>query len=175
VVAALLALILGGGAGFFAQRYYEPRRIVDVAGGHFTARVPKDLAGFVVDGDWRPPGSSEALSAFRVSKEDSWGAPGTSTPGLFVGVIPTPDNPAKNLVSGQQFGCSSDGDPTPQSVDNYEVLDKISTGCPGGNMLLQRVATFPAGYSLLIQVQVPEGVSALDIANSISYAGDGTS
>lgn len=175
VIAALLALIIGGGAGFFAQQYYEPRRIVEVSRGNFTAFAPKELAGFVVDGSWRPPGSSSDRPSFRVSKDDNWAVAGTTTRGFFVGVMPTPSDPAKNLAAGQQFGCASDGAAAAHQENGHDVLDKISTGCPDGNMLLQRIATFSAGYSLLIQVQVPDEERALDIANSVGYSGDGTS
>lgn len=177
VVAALLALILGGGAGFFAERYYEPRRVVPVTQGSFTAKVPKELAGFVVQGNWRPPGSPTDRPAFRVSRDDTWTAPGTSTRGLFVGVMPQATDPDKKLTGGAQYGCNSDNELTRSSINGYDAVDRISTGCPGGNMLLQRVATFPGGYSLLVQVQVSaaDQARALAIANSISYAGDGNS
>ncbi len=176
VVAALLALILGGGAGFFAERYYEPRRVVPVSQGSFTAKVPKELAGFVVQGNWRPPGSPTDRPAFRVSRDDNWTAPGTSTRGLFVGVMPQATDADKKLAGGAQYGCNSDNELTKSSINGYDAVDRISTGCPGGNMLLQRVATF-GGYSLLVQVQVSaaDQARALEIANSISYAGDGNS
>jgi serine/threonine protein kinase len=175
VVAALLALILGGGAGYVAQRYYEPHRVVGVTMGGFTAHVPKELAGFVVQGNWRPPGSPSDQPAFRVSKDDNWGAVATSTPGLFVGVMPLAADPGKLLTAGKQFGCAdADVDPTQTSMNGAEALERISSGCPGGNILLQRIATFN-GYSLLVQVQVSDQNRALEIANSVSYAPEGNS
>lgn len=172
VVAAFLALILGAGAGFLAQRYYEPRRVIQVGQGSFTVRVPKDMAAFVTQGDWQPPGSSNAQPAFRVSKYDNWGSAGTTTPGLFVGAMQAAVDPTKFLAPGSQFGCASDGTPSPTQIAAGDALDKISTGCPEGNTLLQRVVT-NAGYSLLVQIQVPADyrISPAEIADSISFTG----
>jgi serine/threonine protein kinase len=176
VVAAFLALILGAAAGFFAQRYYEPRRVVSVGQGSFTVRVPKEMAAFVSQGDWQPPGSSNSKPSFRVSKYDNWGAAGTTTPGLFVGAMAASNDPAKLLVSGSQFGCTSDGTPSASQIAAGDALDKISTGCPGGNTLLQRVVT-TIDYTLLVQIQVPDGyrTSPAEIADSITYTGGGIS
>jgi len=176
VIAAFLALILGAGAGFLAQRYYEPRRVIEVGQGNFTVRVPKEMAAFVTQGNWQPPGSSNSKPSFRVSKDDNWGAAGTTTPGLFVGVMASANDPAKLLASGSQFGCDSDGIPSASQILDGDALDKISTGCPEGNTLLQRVVT-NAEYTLLVQIQVPAGyrTSPAEIANSITYTGGGTS
>ncbi|QNE19463.1 protein kinase [Kribbella qitaiheensis] len=177
VIAALLALIIGGGAGFFGQRYYEPRRVITVGSGQFTAKLPKELAGFVVEGTWTPPGAPAEQQSFRVSKDESWGAAGSATHGLFVGVMRTTTDPDKLLASGQSYGCNTDTEPTAATVNGYDARERVSTGCPGGNLLLQRVATSPNGYSLLIQVQVAEGdeAAATKIADSIAYSGGGIS
>jgi hypothetical protein len=176
VVAALLALILGIAAGFFAQRYYEPRRVVGVEMGSFRARVPQGMAAFVAQGNWQPPGSSTGRPAFRVSKDDNWGAVGTTTPGLFVGAMASAHDPAELLAAGTQFGCDSDDAPSSHQNAVGDVLDKISSHCPNGNQLLQRVVT-TTEYSLLIQVQVPLGYSSspTEIADSITYTGGGIS
>jgi hypothetical protein len=173
VVAALLALILGGGAGFGAQRYFEPRRLVDITSGDFSLRVPKSMAGVVVRSDWRPPGASSDQPAIRVSKNDDWSTPGRQTPGVFVGAMPKSSDLHALLPSADPYGCGNVGVVTDNSRDGVPTLDRISSGCAGGSTMLQRVTVSSSGNPLLVQVQLPDsdGAQIIGVANSVSYSG----
>ena len=90
--------------------------------------------------------------------------------------MPSANDPAKLLAPGTQFGCNSDGPPSSSQIAAGDALDQISTGCSGGNTLLQRVVT-NSEYTLLVQIQVPDGyrTTPAEIANSITYTGGGIS
>jgi hypothetical protein len=173
VLAAVLALLIGAGAGFGVQRYLAPKD-VDVARGGFTLRIPRDWAGSVAESLWLPPGSSIDRPALRVSKDKDWNSPGTGTPGVFVGLMARDGELAKKLPGGDRYGCTSPEQVTKSSRAGLTVLDQYSTGCANGSTLLQRVAeTSVAGMVLiLIQVQVPasDRDRALEVADSVRYS-----
>ncbi|HEY0473689.1 MAG TPA: serine/threonine-protein kinase [Kribbella sp.] len=173
VVAALLALILGGGAGFGAERYLQPRQLVDISRGDFSLRVPKSMAGVIVQSNWRPPGASSDQPAIRVSKNDDWSTPGRQTPGVFVGVMAKGTDIRALLPSADAYGCGKVGEVTEIDQDGMKRVDRISSGCSGGSTMLQRVTVSSSGGPLLVQVQVPDsdGAKIVDMANSVSYSG----
>jgi hypothetical protein len=176
VVAAVLALIIGAGAGFGVQRYLAPKE-VDVARGGFTLRIPRGWAGSVAESSWLPPGSSIDRRALRVSKDKGWNSPGTGTSGVFVGLMSRDGELAKRLLGGERYGCSSTEPVNESSRAGLTVLDQYSTGCADGSTLLQRVAQTGATDAVLIQVQVPasDRDRALKVADSVSYSVGGTS
>lgn len=175
VVAALLALVLGGGAGFGVQRYVLPTDVVDVSEGHFSVRMPKEWAKTVAQSTWQPPGSKEQFPALRVSRDDSWSsAPESGSEGLFVGLMPDDgSDPAKKLPDAKQYGCRSTDVVKDHEVDGRRVLDQYSFDCGDGSTLLQRVVvTGSTGDSLFLQVKVPaaDEAKAAEVANSVQYS-----
>jgi hypothetical protein len=172
VVAAALALIIGAGAGFGAQRYLAPKLDVHVAQGGFTLRIPRGWAGSIAESTWVPPGSSIDRSALRVSKDEGWNSPETGTPGVFVGVMARDGDLAKKLPGGERYGCTATEPVTKSSRAGLTVLDQYSTGCGNdGSTLLQRVAETDVARAVLIQVQVPasDRDRAREVADSVSY------
>jgi serine/threonine protein kinase len=170
VVAALLALILGGAAGFGAQRYLSARQLVGVDYNGFALKLPRGWTNSVAESQWQPPGSIQAYPALRVSKNADWS---TRTPGLFVGVIEA--KKAKNATSLTTGQCSGKTNPSPATVDGRTLTDQYFTGCgAGGGMLMQRVVVQTGtDASLLIQVLLPEDDRdrAREIAESVQYHG----
>jgi hypothetical protein len=174
LVAALLALVLGGGAGFGAQRYLGARQFVDIIRTDFSLRVPNSMAGVVVQSTWRPPGSTSDQPAIRVSKDEGWTTAGRQTPGVFVGAMPNLGDLHKVLPSADSYGCDSVGPVTESQRDGTQTLERLSSGCAGGgSTMLQRVTLSSTGPMLLVQVQVPDSdrAQAIVVANSVSYNG----
>jgi hypothetical protein len=177
VVAAVLALIIGAGAGFGVQRYLVPKLDVDVTQGGFTLRIPRGWAGSIAESTWVPPGSSIDRSALRVSKDEGWNSPGTGTPGVFVGVMARDGELAKKLPGGERYGCTATEPVIKSSRADLTVLDQYSTGCGNDrSTLLQRVAELDVARAVLIQVQVPasDRDRALEVAASVRYSVGGT-
>jgi hypothetical protein len=176
VVAAVLALIIGAGAGFGVQRYLAPKLHVEVTKGGFTLRIPRGWAGSIAESTWVPPGSSLDRAALRVSKDEGWNSPGRGTPGVFVGLMSRDGDLAKMPAGGERYGCTSTEPVTKSSRAGLTVLDQYSTRCANGSILLQRVAPTGVADALLIQVQVPasDRDRALEVADSVSYSVGGT-
>jgi serine/threonine protein kinase len=170
VIAAVLALILGGGAGFLGQRYLAARELIGVQYSGFSLTLPRGWANSVADSEWQPPGSSKSYPALRLSQDGDWS---TRTPGVFVGVTDARDVKLA-LVASPDFSCNTLGDPTPSTGDGRTVTDQVSSGCgDGGAMLFQRVVDTGTTGSMLIQVLLPKNQPdrAREIAESVKYTG----
>jgi serine/threonine protein kinase len=163
VVAAMLALLLGGGAGYAGHWYLSGRKMVVVSQDQFSVRLPESWAQSMARSDWTAPGGEGSAPAFRVSRDADWSG---RTPGVFIGVskskLAVPD--------GKQ--CGNEGSPFPHKVGEQSVTDRVSGDCFGGDIvLLQRVVDHGDGGSLLVQVVVPgsELYRATEIADSVQY------
>ncbi|MEU4289876.1 protein kinase [Kribbella sp. NPDC026596] len=170
VIAAVLALIVGGGAGFEGQRYVAGRELVPVEYGGISLTLPRGWTNSVADSEWQPPGSAKSYPALRVSQNANWS---TDTPGVFVGVTDARDVKLA-LVSSPQFSCNTLGNPAPSTVEGQTVTDQVSNGCgDGGAMLFQRVVDTGTTGSMLIQVLLPKNDPdrAREIASSVHYNG----
>ncbi|MGW7679136.1 serine/threonine-protein kinase [Kribbella sp. NPDC054772] len=165
VVAALLALVVGGGAGYAGQWYLSGRQAIEVSEGDFSVTLPRAWAQSMAQTNWQAPGGSEQAPAFRVSKDVNWSE---RSPGVFVGVAGS----KLALPDSKQFGCK-EGDPFPGSVNGRTATSRLSTECAGTDMVLfERVVDHGDGGSLLVQVIVPgsDVDRATEIADSVKYS-----
>jgi len=163
VVAAMLALLLGGGAGYAGHWYLSGRKMVVVSQDQFSVRLPGSWARSMARSEWTSPGGAGSAPAFRVSRDADWSG---KTPGVFIGVskskLAVPD--------GKQ--CGNEGSPFPHTVGEQSVTDRVSGDCFGADIvLLQRVVDHGDGGSLLVQVVVPGSqlYRATEIADSVQY------
>ncbi|MEV6410978.1 serine/threonine-protein kinase [Kribbella sp. NPDC051718] len=172
VLAAILALLLGGGAGFGVQRYLETTSgFAKITEEHFSVKTPRNWMGVVSASTWHPPGSQQERRALLVSKDTTWNTPDNNTPGVFIGQLATPFSPSKVLVDPKKYGCTTVGNPTTTTEGTTTYLDQISENCGNGTTLLQRVVSTGNDNSLLIQVQVPgsERDKAVEVAASVTF------
>ncbi|WP_406050204.1 serine/threonine-protein kinase [Kribbella sp. NBC_00889] len=170
VLAAVLALIVGGGVGFGAQRYLSAREVVPLSYSWVNLEMPKGWAKSVADADWQPPGTTNSYPALRVSQDPSWS---TRSPGVFIGMTDAQVT-RLSVGSGKSFGCVADEEITTSTVNGSAVTERFSTGCgEGSSMLLQRVVDTGTTGSMLVQVLVPADGrdQALEIAHSVSFTG----
>jgi serine/threonine protein kinase len=163
VVAALLALVVGGGAGYAGQWYLSSRQAVVVSQGKFQVTIPRAWAKSMAQTQWTAPGG-DSLPAFRVSRDANWSA---GTPGVFVGVahskLALPDNSALGCKPGPSF---------PSTFNDRPTTDRVSSGCAGADMVLfERVVDRGDGGSLLVQVITPDAGRASEIADSVKFSG----
>jgi eukaryotic-like serine/threonine-protein kinase len=169
VIAAVLALIVGGGAGFVGQRYLAERESVTVSQGGFSVDLPRAWAKSVAQSEWQPPGGGGPYPALRVSRDADWSS--TGTPGIFVGLA----DAKLALPDSGQFGCSQDEEqPNGRNGDGQSTTGRVSSGCgDAGMVLLQRVVERGDAGALLVQVMVPgsDQLLAVEMADSVKYSG----
>ncbi|GAA1593632.1 serine/threonine-protein kinase [Kribbella karoonensis] len=164
VVAALLALVVGAGAGYGGQWYLSNRKVIPVGVKGFQVNLPRAWAHSMATSTWTVPGGNGTAPAFRVSEDANWSG---QTPGVFVGVSST------KLALPDSSQCENVGSPSPpHTVRGHSVTDRVSTNCFGADIvLLQRVVDHGDGSSLLVQVVVPgaDSVRATEIADTVQY------
>ncbi|MDX6282367.1 MAG: hypothetical protein QOH03_3438 [Kribbellaceae bacterium] len=172
VLAAVLALLLGAGAGFGVQRYLETTNgFAKITQNHFSLKTPRNWMGVVSASTWHPPGSQQERQALLVSKNTNWNTPDNDTPGVFIGQLATPFSPSKILVDPKTYGCATVGELITTTQGTTTYLDQISENCGSRTTLLQRVVSTGNDNSLLIQVQVPESErdKAVKVAESVTF------
>ncbi|MGZ0150331.1 serine/threonine-protein kinase [Kribbella sp. WER1] len=163
VIAALLALVIGGGVGYGGQWYLAGRKVITVAKDGFQVNLPRAWAQSMASSQWTVPGGTTSAPAFRVSEDANWSG---ETPGVFIGVSST------KLALPDSKQCQNVGSPLPHTVGGQSVTDRVSGGCFGADIvLLQRVVDHGDGGSLLVQVVVPGSnqVRATEIADTVQY------
>ena len=163
VVAALLALVVGGGVGYGGHWYLAGHRLVPVAQSGFQLELPEAWAHSRATSNWTVPGTNASAPAFRVSENDTWTG---TTPGVFIGVSKT----KLAIPDGKQ--CTNAGTPYSHADGDHLITDRVSDGCFGTDIvLLQRVVDHGDGGSLLVQVVVPAGntARATEIADTVKY------
>jgi hypothetical protein len=173
VLAAVLALLLGAGAGFGVQRYLETTSgFAKITQNHFSVKTPRNWMGVVSGSTWHPPGSQQERQALLVSKNTNWNTPNNDTPGVFIGQLATPFSPSKILMDPKKYGCATVGNVVTTTEGTTTYLDQISENCGNRTTLLQRVVSTGNDNSLLIQVQVPESErdTAVEVAASVIYS-----
>ncbi|WP_241994794.1 serine/threonine-protein kinase [Kribbella sp. VKM Ac-2568] len=174
VVAAVLALVIGGGAGYAVERYLLPVQDVTASGNGFSVEVPSDWAGVVAKSNWRPPGNADDRPALRVSENDNWALPDQLTPGVFAGLIDRDGDPRKRFPDPKEYNCGLPGEILDSTIAGKPGLEQISAQCgPSATILLQRVVD--TGSDLMfVQVQGPDRDKVIEVADSIVYRGEGT-
>jgi serine/threonine protein kinase len=163
LVAALLALVVGGGAGYGGHWYLTGHKMVPVAQGKFQVELPEAWAKSRAASNWTVPGTNTSYPAFRASENESWTG---TTPGVFIGVSRT----KLAIPDGRQ--CANAGTPYSHADGGHLITDRVSDGCFGTDIvLLQRVVDHGDGGSLLVQVVVPAGntARATAIADTVKY------
>ncbi len=169
VIAAVLALLVGGGAGFFGQRYLSANQLVGVSYSSFALEVPRGWLQSVAEEPWQPPGAKTQSPAVRISKNGDWG----STAGVFVGAAGVKAQQFK-LTTDDNFQCEIKEEPTPWGQGDTAYSEQVWQNCgPGRGMLLQRVVVTGTNDSMLIQVLIPgdDRDLARKIASSVRFTG----
>ncbi|GAA1679400.1 hypothetical protein GCM10009745_24080 [Kribbella yunnanensis] len=169
VIAAVLALLIGGGAGFAGQRYLSAHELVAVSYSGIGLNVPRGWLQSVAEEPWQPPGAKAQSPAVRISKTGQWG----SSAGVFVGLAGIKADQFK-LTTDDNFKCEIKEEPTAWGQGDGTFSEQFWQNCgPNRGMLLQRVVVTGTNNSMLIQVLLPgdDRDLAREIASSVKYTG----
>jgi hypothetical protein len=166
----LLALAVGGGAGYAAQRELAPtERTLEDDQGTLSVTVPAgwDRAD-ALDG-WQPPNADATFPALSVGTSKDWAAPESSGEGVFVGLLPStvlpkevPKHPECG-AAGRAVEDSQDGDPYSTTV--------VYSDCPGGGVTVERVVHITANTLLWIQIRSNDRATANQVLDDVGTHG----
>jgi hypothetical protein len=149
-VAALAVLLLVAGAlgGFGWWRHAHDSKTFTDDDGFLRVTVPTSWAHDVSLSGWMPPDSPYTQAAMSIGTERDWQASGD---GVFVGLMPEsrlpttlPHHPACSSPGATETSPPGDGDPT---------VTAVSTGCPGGGVIIERAQQVSSTRLLWVQVR----------------------
>jgi serine/threonine protein kinase len=163
---AVLLLVVGGVGGFAWWRGGHDTRTFTDDEGFIKVTVPSSWAREVSLSGWMPPGSAYSQAALSVGDGKNWQ---TSGQGVFAGLM-TEDKLPTTLP--QHPGCATPGTPTSSTSGDASVT-RVSTGCPGGAVIVEYAQRVTASRLLWVQVRSDSEATALDVLHSVSTRGLG--
>jgi eukaryotic-like serine/threonine-protein kinase len=171
LVACVLALAVGGGAGYAAQRTLgtPSERTVEDDDGTLSVVVPVSWDRADATDGWTPPNASSTYPALSVGTSATWDAKGsTSGEGVFVGLLPSKVMPQK---MPQHPECDSAGAPIQDSRDGGDqAVTVVFSGCPAG-YTVERVVQVTSNLLLWVQVRSSDRATANRILDDVSTYG----
>ncbi|HEY0471039.1 MAG TPA: serine/threonine-protein kinase [Kribbella sp.] len=152
-IAALAAVVLAAGGGYGGYKLVMSRPVT-VTTANLSVQVPRE---------WREK-STQADQALLVSTNTgSWRTDG-GVPGVFLGVLSTPNLPS---TSTPPVGCSA-ASPTTAKVGGQDAVT-FAYSCGGNPRVVERYLKISAGRSLQIQVRSSDPAELNDVLQSVKY------
>jgi hypothetical protein len=167
-VAAALGLVLlvaGAVGGFAAWRGTHDSKTFRDDDGTLSVTVPSSWARDVSLDGWRPPDSPQFNQpALAVGDRPDWRASGQ---GVFAGLLPEGKLPKK---LPQHPTCAKPGK-TEAGTEGDPSLSSVSTGCPGGGVILEHAVLVSATRMLWVQVRSDDLETARSVLASVQTYG----
>jgi hypothetical protein len=165
----LLALVVGGGAGYAAQRQLAPtERTVEDAQGTLSVTVPADWDRADAGAGWNPPNAEGTFPALSVGTSKDWAAKGVTGEGAFLALLPSTDLPEQ---LPQHPECKSAGAPIDDNQDGDESTTVVYSDCPGGGVTVERAVLVAINTLLWIQIRSDDRAVANQVLDGIETHG----
>jgi hypothetical protein len=165
----VFALVVGGGAGYAAQRGLAPgERTIDDDTGTLTVTVPASWDRADATDGWRPPGVDADFPALSVGTSPGWNAKSSTGQGVFVALLSGDDLPVQ---LPQHPECTDAGRTIQDAQDGDELLTVFYADCPGGGVTVERVVQLTSNTLLWVQVRTADRPAANRILDDVETHG----
>lgn len=169
VAAGAAALLVGVAGGLVVQHVAVEEVSVQDASGTISVTVPRAWAEVVEDRGWTPPESDIEFAALSVGARPGWNSDGgTAGQGVFVALMPGDDIPVR---IPQHPECETDRPPVNGDVAGDESITVVHTGCPGGDVTVERVVQATRNQLLWVQVRSADRATANRVLDGIELHG----
>jgi hypothetical protein len=159
----LVALAIGGGGGYAAQRQLAPtERTVSDSTGTITVTVPVDWDRADALQGWMPPETDTQLPALSVGTSANWA--GSTGEGVFVGLLTSTELPEQ---VPQHPECGSAGRTVADSHDGDQSETVVYADCPGGGVLVERVVQVSTNTLMWVQIRSAERSTANAVLDDV--------
>jgi hypothetical protein len=164
----VVALAVGGGVGYAAQREFAPteRTITDDTG-TLSVTVPADWDRADATDGWRPPNADADFPALSVGTSRSWAEQDSTGEGVFVALLPGTELPEQ---VPQHPECGDAGQPIEDSQDGDASTTVVYADCPGG-VTVERVIQVTANTLLWVQVRSHDRATANQVLDDVETYG----
>jgi hypothetical protein len=164
----LLALAVGGGAGYAAQRQLAPtERTVTDDTGSLSVTVPADWDRADATGGWEPPNADGAqFAALSVGTSDDW-ASAEGGQGVFAGLLASTVLPTQ---MPQHPECGDAGRVINDSQDGDASTTVFYSDCPGG-VVIERTVLLTENTLMWVQVRSADRATANGVLDDVTTHG----
>ncbi len=169
LVAGIVALAGGFGIGWAVERSSTSERTIEDETGRIAVTVPESWATQVHPEQWVPPldGQTEQ-PALATGSRPGWNSVDDPAPGVFVGLLQSEKLPAR---VPQHFACESNGQPIEDLQDGDLSKTVFFEGCPGADVIVERVVQLTSNRLLWIQVASDDERTASRVLESVTTYG----
>ena len=168
VVAAVLALVAGTGAGWAAERASTTERTVEDASETLSLTVPDDWTTQVDPEAWTPSDGQQEQPAIAVGAESGWNTAATPSSGAFVGLLRGDKLPTR---VPQHPECEFNRDPVRDKQDGDDSMTVVFYGCPGVEYTVERVVQVNQSQLLWVQIRSDDRGTANRVLDSVETSG----
>lgn len=170
-VSAVSVVVLAAGAvaGYVAAGDPPATATVDDASGSLTVTVPRAWHGAVSDDGWTPPDQTADYPALSVGTSADW-AERAGEHGVFVGILPATELPDR--VPGHDE-CDAAQPPVEGTANGGDAVTVVYTGCPGGDVVVERVVQLTDNRLLWVQVRSDTTAVANRVLDDVETHGFG--
>lgn len=169
LVAGVLALVVGGGAGWGLEQTATSLRTLEDKSGFLTVTVPEEWAAQVDPEPWTPVEGLGEQPALATGASPGWNTDATPAPGVFVGLLPGEKLPSR---VPQHAACeSSSSQPIRDERNGDKSMTVRFSGCPGVGFMVERVIQVNASQLLWVQVRSDNLREANDVLDSVATSG----
>jgi eukaryotic-like serine/threonine-protein kinase len=163
-VLALVLLVAGVVGGWAWWRGTHGSETFTDEDGTLSVTVPRAWGQDVSLDGWMPPDSTFTQSALAVGDRADWRASGQ---GVFVGLLPERKLPKK---LPQHPACTTPGT-VEHNTEGDPALTAVSTGCPGGGVIIEHAVQVSPNLLLWVQVRSDDEKTAQDVLGSVRTRG----
>jgi serine/threonine protein kinase len=168
VAAAVLALLAGTGAGWALERNATSEQTVEDSTGTLFVTVPESWTEQVDPEEWVPFEGRSEQPAVAAGTREGWNSDDDPAEGVFVGILPGEELPSR--VPGHP-ACPVQRGPYFDEKDGDEFMTVFFSGCPGVDLMVERVVRVNQNQLLWIQIRADDRRVANRVLDSVVASG----
>ncbi len=168
LVAGMLTLALGGGAGWAMERAAAAERTLNDSTGTISVTIPEAWTAQVDPEQWTPVEGAQEQPSIASGSRPGWNTDATPAPGVFVGILVGDKLPSR---VPQHPRCDSSGALIEDQQDGDDSMTVFFGGCPGADVTVERVVQLASNRLLWVQVRSEDRATANRVLESVTTYG----
>jgi eukaryotic-like serine/threonine-protein kinase len=169
VAAALAVLAVGAGAGWTLERTSTATRTVADRTGTISVTVPESWTAQVDPEQWTPVEGEQAQPSLASGSRAGWNSADDPSPGVFVGILAADKLPSR--VPQHKECVDAPGGLIRDQRDGDGSMTVFFSGCPGPDVMVERVVQVNSSQLLWVQVRSDERATANRVLDSVTVSG----
>ena len=169
VAAALAVLAVGAGAGWTLERASTATRTVADDTGTIQVTVPESWTAQVDPEQWTPVEGEQTQPSLAAGTRAGWNSADDPSAGVFVGILAADKLPSR--VPQHKECVDAPGGLIRDQRDGDASMTVFFSGCPGADVMVERVIQVNSSQLLWVQVRSSERAVANQVLDSVTTSG----